>query len=178
MLPGILLALLLGSGSLRSADVSRRYELKAVLLLNLLRFVEWPEQALGSTNLPVVIGILGYDQFGPLLEEVVRDEQVQDRSIEIRRYHSVNDIDACHLLFISASEQRSMGLIIASLRQRPILTVSDANRFMRYGGMVKLFTKDDGKTGLRINPGAAKAANLRLRALLLQVAEIVNMEDD
>jgi hypothetical protein len=44
--------------------------------------------------------------------------------------------------------------------------------------MVKLFTKPDGKTGLRINPDAAKGAQLRLRALLLQVAEIVNLEDD
>jgi hypothetical protein len=174
----VLLGLLLSSGSLQSQDVSRRYQLKAVLLLNLLRFVEWPEQALGSTNAPVVIGILGYDPFGPLLEEVVRDEQVYERKIEIRRYTSVSEIDSCHLLFISSGEQRSMSSILTSLRNRPILTVSDAEQFVRHGGMIKFFTKPDGKTGLRINPGAARTAELRLRALLLQVAEIVNLEDD
>ena len=173
-----MVSVVLGSALEVSAAVSREYQLKAVSLLNLVRFVQWPEPAFDSTNAPLVIGVLGRDVFGPLLDDVVQGEEVHDRRIVIERYASVHDITHCHLLFVSASEQRAMAPILAHLNNRPILTVSDAERFTRYGGIVKLFTKPDGKIGLRINARAGKAANLKMSAMLLQVAEIVNAEDD
>jgi hypothetical protein len=64
------------------------------------------------------------------------------------------------------------------LRNRPILTVSDVEQFTRHGGIIRLFTKPDGKTGLRINAGVARTAKLTISSKLLKVAEIVNREDD
>jgi hypothetical protein len=174
----VTISVVLASAPKVSAAVSREYQLKAVLLLNLVRFVQWPESAFDSTNAPLVIGVLGRDVFGPLLDEVVQGEEVHDRRIVIERYPSVHDITNCHLLFISASEQNSLTPILAHLDNRPILTVSDADHFTRHEGIVRLFTKPDGKIGLRINARAGKAAKLKMSAMLLQVAEIVNAEDD
>jgi hypothetical protein len=173
-----LVAAMLGPGLRLCSDTPRETQLRAVLLLNLCRFVQWPESAFASTNAPLVFGVLGRDDYVPLLEEVTRDEEVHHRRIVIARYASVHDATNCHLLFIGSIEQRDMSAILAPLRDRPILTVSDAERFTRYGGIVKLFTKPDGKTGLRINAAAAKAAELTISAMLLRVAEIVNQEDD
>lgn len=178
MLRLALVAAMLGSGLRLRSDPSPESQLRAVLLLNLCRFVQWPDSAFESTNSPLVIGIMGRDGYVPLLEEVTRDEEVHNRRIVIARYASVHEITNCHLLFIGSSEQRNMSAILACLGNRPMLTVSDAERFTRYGGIVKLFTKLDGKTGLRINAVAAKAAELTVSAMLLRVAEIANQEDD
>ncbi len=176
--PLLIIAAACGSRGEIIAAVSREYQLKAVLLLNLTRFVQWPEEAFDSTNAPLVIGVLGRNEFGSLLEEVVRGEEVHGHRIQVEQFPSVNSVSNCHLLFVSASEQREMETILACLQDRPILTVSDADRFTQHGGLIRLFTKPNGKIGLRINAGGVKAANLNMSAMLLRVAEIVNVEDD
>jgi hypothetical protein len=174
----VMLAGVLGSHLKAAGDDTREYQVKAVLLLNLARFVEWPASAFDSPQSPLVIGVLGRDDFGPLLDEVVRGETVGGRAIELQRYPSMEYLRSCHLLFISQSEEQRMEVTLARLEARPILTVSDTPRFTRAGGVVRLFTKPDGKLGLRINLHAARRSNLTLSALLLRVAEIVDVEDD
>src|SRR5208337_871019 len=63
--PGPLCALLLFSAfALNSCSVhgaSREYEIKAVLLFNLARFVDWPPGAFSGPDSPIFIGIMGRD---------------------------------------------------------------------------------------------------------------------
>jgi hypothetical protein len=59
-------------------------------------------------------------------------------------------------------------------RGQPALTVADADRFIAYGGMIRLFARPDGRIGLRINNDAAKSAGLEVSAKLLRLAEIVS----
>jgi hypothetical protein len=175
----LLLAGVLNHAALRGAgEVPREYQVKAVLLLNLVRFVEWSESAFESPEAPLVIGVLGRDDFGPVLDEVVLGETVGGRPIEVRRYLTIDYVRDCHLLFISRSEQEQLERILGLLGGRGVLTVSDAGDFTRAGGIIRMFTKPDGKTGLRINLHAARKANLTLSALLLRVAEIVDVEED
>ncbi len=62
--------------------------------------------------------------------------------------------------------------IMADLNGRSILTVSDMEDFARNRGMIRLFTSDN-KIRFRINPEAAKAANVTISSKLLRLAEIV-----
>jgi hypothetical protein len=66
---GLACALLLAA-SLR-AQSSREYDLKAVFLYNFATFVEWPESVRPPAGQPIIIGILGRDPFGTVLDEVV-----------------------------------------------------------------------------------------------------------
>src|SRR2546421_10219007 len=97
--------LLLLGGLVASAQTgpSREYQVKAVFLFNFAQFVEWPPAAFAGANSPLVIGILGQDPFGAYLDETVRNEKVNNRLLEIQRYHRVEDIKTCHILFISPS---------------------------------------------------------------------------
>ncbi|MHC1764282.1 MAG: YfiR family protein [Verrucomicrobiia bacterium] len=151
------------------AQVSREYDIKAVFLLNFAQFVEWPPQAFARTNSPFVIGVLGVaDPFGRTLDEVVEGETVRGREIRAKRFRRLEEVDVCHILFLSASEERRAGEILAALKDRPILTVGDMDRFVSRGGMIKLYT-EAGKVRLRINHEAARAAGLALSAKLLRV---------
>ena len=155
-------------------QVSREYDLKAVLLFNLARFVEWPPEAFATNETPIVIAVLGRDPFGKVLDNVVRSESIDGRQVVVQRYSDLAKLDRCHILFISQSESAKMPNIISRLKGKPILTVSDMEGFaLRDGGMVRFFRGDDKKVRIRIHLGNLKESGLNASAKLLRVAEVI-----
>jgi hypothetical protein len=163
---------LAGAGLPAQTAQTLEYRVKAVFLFNFAQFVEWPAAAFPDSQAPVVIGILGDDPFGPLLEETVRGETLAGRPFEVRRYRRADEIKTCHILFISQSESDRLDEVLAGLKGRSILTVGDSEGFSVRGGMVR-FVTDKNRVRLRINLEAAQAANLTISSKLLRSAEIV-----
>jgi hypothetical protein len=153
------------------------YQLKAVFLFNFAQFVEWPPQAFPDAQAPLIIGVLGMDPFGAYLDETVRGATVNNRPLIVQRYGRVEDINTCHILFISRSETDRLEQILASLRGRQILTVSDAEDAALRGVMIRMITVEN-KIRLRINLEEAQAANLKISSKLLRPAEIVTSGND
>jgi hypothetical protein len=154
------------------AAPSNEYQVKAVFLFNFAQFVEWPPAAFAGDTSPLVIGVLGEDPFGAFLDETVRDEKVGNRPMQVQRYHRVDDITTCHVLFISRSEESRLVQTLASLKGRNILIVGDSEDFIQRAGMIQLATSQ-GKIRLRINVNAARTANLTISSKLLRSAELV-----
>ena len=169
-----LLTALLASALLQTGQAPE-YQVKAAFLFNFAQFVDWPAppEAVPDSAAPLVIGILGADPFGGFLDATVRGERLGARPFVLRRYGKVEDIEECDILFISRSEGQRMRAILASLKDRPILTVSDADRFAERGGMIRLVTDRRHHIRLEINLEAAQGAHLTISSKLLRVAEIV-----
>lgn len=154
-----------------TAQPAREYQIKAVFLYHFAQFVEWPESAFASRQAPLVIGVLGEDPFGSFLDETVRGETVNGRQLTVRRFSRAEQVEACHILYVAASERSQMAALLPRLRERGILTVGDADRFTQLGGVIQFYT-DQNKIRLRINVDAANAGNLRISSKLLRLAEI------
>ena len=168
-----LLVLLVAGRGLAAQNVrATEYQVKAVFLFNFAQFVDWPAGAFPAADTPLAICVLGNDPFGDALDKTVRDERVGGRPFEIRRYQSVDEIKACHILFINRSEGNRPEAILAGLKQRPILTVSDADGFAQRGGMIR-FVSDRNHIRLQLNLAATEAAHLTVSSKLLRVAEII-----
>jgi hypothetical protein len=153
------------------------YEVKAVFLFNFTQFVEWPADAFANSTSPLVIGVLGEDPFGAVLDEAVRGEKVNGRSLVVQRYRSAAEINNCQLLFLSSSESPRVTQTLESLKGHSILTVSDIDGFAGKGGIIRMATLNR-KIHLRINLDAAQAARLTLSSKLLRPAEIVADGED
>jgi hypothetical protein len=154
------------------AAVPSEYQLKAVFLFNFAQFVEWPAGAFPNPDTPFVIGVLGKDPFGSQLDAVVRGESAANRPMVVERYHNVGEIQYCNILFIGRSESAEWPQILAALKGRSILTVSDAEEGDQSGVMIRLVTQNN-RIRLRIDLGAAKAGSLTISSKLLRPAEIV-----
>jgi len=148
------------------------YRLKAGFLFNFVQFVDWPPSATQDSQPSLLIGILGDDPFGTFLDEIVRGERLGARSIQVRRYRRIADIEECNILFISRSENERVAEILSAVKNRPVLTVSDGDGFASQGGIIQFFT-DKNRIRIRINLDAAEAANLTISSKLLRVAEVV-----
>ena len=175
----VLLVLLLSVHLLTSAQGggSREYQLKAVFLFNFSQFVDWPADSFATEEAPLVIGILGSNPFGGYLESAITGEKVKGRPVVIRQYSNAADIKDCHILFINITEDKKREDIIAQLKGRGILTVSDAADFSRQGGMIRFFTVEN-KIKFQINPEASKEANLVISSKLLRLADIFNPKEN
>jgi hypothetical protein len=164
----LILACLVMPQAKAQAPGFKEYAVKAVFLFNFARFVEWPSNSKGG---PMVVGILGDDPFGRTLDDVVKGETVQNRSLVVLRFRRVDEIKTCHILFISPSETAKYDEIFSKLQGRSILTVGDTDSFARRGGMIRFVTEDK-KIRLRVNVAAAKAVQLTISSKLLRQAEI------
>lgn len=160
------------SAPLTAVPGSREYDVKAALLFNFTHFVEWPPRAFARPETPFVIGILGPDPFGSVLDTMVSNETCAGRPIVVARFGNVASVRDCHLLFIGATERGNLARIMAALRGRPILTVGDFDGFTAAGGMIRLQKNAADKIQLRINLNAIKAVDLAVSAKLLRVAEV------
>jgi hypothetical protein len=159
------------------SPTTSEYLLKAVFLFNFTQFVEWPPEVFPSSTAPIVIGVLGSDPFGSLLDETVRDEHVGGRPLTVQRFERVEDAVGCHVLYISASESRRLEEIVTHLHGRGVLTVCDSERVVARGVMIRI-VNERSRIRLRINLDAAKAAGLTISSKLLRAAEIVSAEGE
>ena len=154
------------------ASAIAEYDLKAAFLFNFTQFVEWPVEAFSGATEPFTIGILGDDPFGHTLDEVVAGETVRNRKLVVRRYRTVEQIEACHILFISSSETSRLGHIIERLGRRSVLTVGETRDFTTHSGMIA-FDLSKRRLRLRVNVAAATDAGLTISSKLLRQAERV-----
>lgn len=162
------------SASLSAGDdpvVSREYLIKAALLYNFAKFVEWPTGAFDGATTPLQICILGDDPFGAALDTLV-GKQVHERPLAIARMRALGETGRCHILFVSASEAARLTEILDYVGGRPILTVADFNRFAQAGGIIGLKTVDN-HSRIEVNIDAINRAGLKLSSKLLRLADTV-----
>lgn len=179
----LLMALVLAGGALQSlsaagpsavlADGLNECEVKAALLFNFAKFVEWPPAAFPSANAPFVIGIIGSDPVGPALERLLAGKTVAGRAIVIRRWRRASERGDCQLLFVSGSEQSSLKRLLHDIDQQPVLTVADMGEFAARGGMIGLIVKDR-RLCFEINTEGTDRAHLKISSRLLSLAHIVS----
>ena len=155
--------------------LSREYLVKAACVYNFAKFVEWPSEAFPDHQGPIVLSILGKDPFGASLESI-RGKPVMSRKLEIRRVDRIEDLQRCHILFISESEKENLSQIFVKVSDWPVLTVSDMEGFAQRGGIINFITVEK-KIRFEINVDAAERSGPRISSKLLRLAKIVTDEE-
>ncbi|MEO5754623.1 MAG: YfiR family protein [Chthoniobacterales bacterium] len=171
-LVAFLLGLVFALAPLPAAPPSpNEYALKSVFLYNFCRFIDWPDSAFSSRRDPLIIGVVGEDPFGPLLEEAIAGETYHGREIEVAHFRDAQQIGECHLLFVGQTNTELYDQILAAVVGRHVVTVGETDNFLDHGGMIAL-TAEQNRVRLRINSAALRATRLNVSSKLLQVADI------
>ncbi len=166
-----------------ASRVSPEYKLKAAFLNRFAMFVDWPEGKNPEGDDAYIIGVIGADPFKNYLEEITSNP-VGGRPVIIQRFEGMpaeadsktrpkmDQVRKCHLLFVSASEEKSVGRLLEQLKGHMVLTVGDMPDFVDKGGMIQ-FINEDQKVRFAINLKAVKEENLEIRSKLLRLAKDV-----
>ncbi len=149
------------------------YEVKAAFLYQFIPFVEWPSDAFADDDAPFVIGVLGEDPFGDILDNTVREKKAHNRDIVIRRSKNPGALATCHVVFIAASERDNIGEAMKTFNAKSVLTLGEWESFTKQGGIIR-FLVTGGKIGFEINIHSARKAGLKISSQLLRLAQVVD----
>jgi hypothetical protein len=161
----------------RGDEFRTEYQVKALFLLNFIKYVDWPPNAFAGSNTPITIGLYGQSKLGEALETAVAGKGVGGRTIVIRQVQGADDFSPCHILFVSDSKSSQMRGILDKASALPILTVGEDAAFAQNGGIINFVLKN-GNVRLEIDLAAAKKAGLTIRSRLLAVADVVKGKAD
>lgn len=147
--------------------LSGENSLKAAFIFNFAKYVEWPESAFKG-KAEFCMGSLGRS---PLDRELaaLSGKTIQGRSIVFRQINSLEEAEKCQVLFVGRSELARMARILDSLREMPVLTVSDHEDFSSRGGMLSL-VNERGRIAFDVNLLETHRARLKPSSQLLRLA--------
>jgi YfiR/HmsC-like len=154
---------------------SSEYLIKAGFIYNFAKFVDWPSTAFAQPDSPIVIGILGTDPFGNLIDRIVENKKIGARGFVVRRLKwgtDLKDLKECKILFVGASEKAHLDDLVQIVKSLPILTVGETPGFAERGGVIR-FVLEDNRVRFEINVEAAHQADLTISSRLLTLARII-----
>jgi len=147
-------------------------EIEAAFLVKFSSYITWPERAFPSLGSPLVIGIIGRDPFGSIIDTIARAYMMKGRNVEIRRCFDLRSLCGSHIVFVSNSAMQHMGPIAASAVKRSVLLVGKAPDFLERGGMIN-FVVVKNRIRFDINIKNTHRAGLEISSKLLKVARSI-----
>lgn len=145
-------------------------QLKAAVIYNLIKFVEWPAGSLAPSGAPLLLGVPEAD---PLAEALMRlqGKTVQGRPLAIQKTSQLDQLKKCQVVVLADSGQARA--LLSNFKGLPILTITDGlGNFVSLGGVINL-VEEEGKLRFQVNLEAAGRARLSINSQLLKLAKIV-----
>jgi len=163
---------IIGSGSICFAESDNEQLLETIFKLT--DFVDWPEQAFESTTAEFNFCFSIESNKTFKIRSQGWPERVGDRPVRIKIVTPVEELQECHILFITGHELSSYSKGFANAESYT-LTVSDMHDFAVHGGAIEIANIGN-KVSFTVNIDTTKRAGLYMHANLLQMSRIVNQE--
>lgn len=150
-----------------ASAASLEYQVKAAYLQKLVSFVDWPAGSFPPPGAAINLCVVGDDPFGPALDQIVENQQVNGRPLVVRRLATVSGPSGCQILYIAGSKRQSIASVLQAVRGAPSLTVTDGPETP--GSIVQFVVKQD-RVRFTIDVAAASRNGLTISAKLLSLA--------
>ena len=157
------------------AEGPQEYQVKAAMVFNMAKYVEWPAESFAANSAPLVACTIGRGPFVVALE-AYQGKMALGHPLALRRLAVGDEAAECHVLVVSGIDKRHLAGVLDQARKQPILSVSDLPDFAQSGGMIGLF-QQEGKIRFEINVKAAEQSRVKISSQLLKLAKIVRDGD-
>ena len=166
----VLLSIAIFHGPLFAQSISiQDYKIEAIFIYHFTKYIKWSDF---DTSEAFNIAILGDSDIIIPLREIAKMRSVNDREIKIKYFQNVEDIDACHILFISESMKNEIDTILRTIEDENILTVSSSEGLANKGVAIN-FVIVHGKIKFEMNSHALERAGLEASSQLKKLAILV-----
>lgn len=143
---------------------------KAGLVFNIGKFVEWPSALLEARDRFTICHVGGQDAF---LRELARldGKPLQGKPIEVTRVTGPSQLKACAMLVFPENEARApRAELLQSAATLAVLTVGDGPGFVAAGGVIGLVSAGDRVT-FEVSIEHARQAGLRVPPQLARLGK-------
>lgn len=181
-----------GACDTNETAANREYQIKAAYLLNLIKFIKWPQADSKDIERLTNICLLGRNPFGTHLERL-NNVTANQSIIEVSYHHGQGDghnidnyaqhreghderhtnLSQCEIVFVGNNNVDQQVLLDrANTLTDHALTVGESDNFIDQGGMVGLVV-DSNRIELHINLSEAKRSGFEVSGNLLEIAQKV-----
>jgi hypothetical protein len=176
---------------------SKEYKVKAALIYNFIKFIDWPDEELSGDSNSITIGIVGGGDFIEAFDPI-KSKQVKGKNIIIKLFEEVDKpnehrkkknskwekkisaMKKCQVLFICsyADEKSEIPVeILNALEGSGVLVIGETSGFLESGGAIN-FIMEGKKVRFEINAKAAEDNGLKIRSQLLKLAKRVITKEE
>ena len=159
------------SQSHAQTDVPREARIQAVLILRLIKFVEWPSDSIVRAD-GLQICTWGESPTETALQSL-QGQKVREREVKVRKMAAPLDTRGCHVLYVSHTVRDVTPAQLYGSGSRALLTISDMPEFNKRGGIINL-VRQDNRIGFEIQLSYAREHGLQIGAPLLELAKVVD----
>jgi hypothetical protein len=142
--------------------------LKAAFVYQLPKFTEWPTGAIAAGS-SFSLCTIGDDSMAEAFERIMKGQDYGGHRIAVVRLAAGAPVQGCHVLYVAQGTPKAEA-VLAEVRERPILTISDIEGFSKLGGITQLYF-DGGQLRLYIDVAAATRAKLKFSSRLLSLSK-------
>lgn len=150
---------------------SKEYMLKAVFFEKFARFSKWPENTKMDT---FSIKIIGKSPFEGALDTLYKTHKIKNKPVSIKYISSVDQINNCHLLFVTKSASDKINSILKQTESKPILTIGEKSYSQNKSSIINFYTTKEGTVHFEISYKQLKQCGIKMDPMLLDFAKIVN----
>ncbi len=149
--------------------VAQKEKFEAIYIYNFTKKIEWPKEA---TTGDFIIGVLGNSAVTPELKKVAAAKKVGSRTIVVKEFSDVSNIESCHILYISPEKTNKLQDVKNHIGNNPTLFVTDKKGMAKSGAAINFFEKD-GKLKFELNKNNAAKQGLKISTELEKLAIVV-----
>jgi hypothetical protein len=167
----ILVSVLIGTGAVTAGPEPSEPAVKAAFIYNFAKFVDWPVDSTSGKNADsaIIFGVYGKSAITSELEKTTQGKTVHGRAVVITTPKSASEASKCQVLLFGAIPQSQVVSVLDSLKQNPVLTVSESGSFIDGGGIIQFFMSD-GRVRFEVSAQAASRAGLVVSSRLLRLS--------
>jgi hypothetical protein len=169
----LVMATLSDASAVAAGEIAPEYQIKAAFLYKFGNYVEWPKSSSESAPGSFTIGVVGANDLARYLTDMVRDRKVGGKPVVVLPLQPGDVPRGVQVLFIGRAAQGETGSILATLRDEPVLTVTESAGAKPAGGVIN-FVIVDNRVRFDVALAAARQRNLKISSRLLEVARKVS----
>jgi len=151
-------------------------QVKAAFILNIIRFVSWPEES-GEDKKELLLLCLYRDDLLNRALVNIHGKKSNGRTIQVRHIDTLADSHSCHILVIANDSIDHFVKEIPLNTNRPMLTMVDLTEseasLTQQGDVLVALIRKGSRIGFQINLNKSRKAGLWMSSKLLKLATIV-----
>ena len=143
-------------------------ELKSATVLTFVRHSEWLQDPQSG---PITVGVAGRPSMIGTLHRALDGKTANNRTIRVVNVKRSGDLRACQVLYVASYNNNEIRETLAGLGSSHALTIGEGDRFLDYGGAVRLLIVD-GHMSFEVNPAALDRAGVSISSKLLRYGQV------
>jgi hypothetical protein len=161
--------LMLAGVTFTQAQDRPMYEVHSMMVYNFLKYIEWPAEAKSGD---FIIGVYGDNNVFDTLNKWYGSKDKMGQKIVIKKFNSVADVSACHILYLGTSKSNDFDGLKNKLSGSSTLIITDKRGLGEKGSGIN-FKMEGNKLKFEMNQSALDAAKLKVSGQLTSMAILI-----